>query len=542
VKYAIIAAGAGSRLVEEGIKLPKPLVKLNGISLIDRLIDIFIKNNAESVSIIVNNEMKEVQSHITSLQSNISVPLNVVIKSTPSSMHSFFELSRFLQTGKFCLTTVDTIFKEDEFSQFIQAFIADTENDGMMAVTDYIDDEKPLYVEVDDNMKINGFFDQPGRTLKYISGGIYCLSTKAITTLNYCVENGYSKMRNYQRQLIADGLNLKAFPFRKIVDVDHAKDIMKAEAFLTQTCSLEQNLNNRMHAQHSLRIAGIRRENQYSPNHIGNDAAIFNLVVENLIKSGYEVTEYSEQEFLESSSIDAEIIFNMARDKKSIKKLQQLEDEGKLVINSGYGIENCTREKMTRLLISNQIPHPQCIIVDTDKPLPVETEKMVSNCWIKRGDFHAIHREDVSYAQNIEEAENILNEYALRGIETAVINEHLAGDLIKFYGVAGTGFFYWFYPEEHNHSKFGWEAINGKASGRRFDVSFLKNICNRATKILNIYIYGGDGVVDANGNIKIIDFNDWPSFAPCRTEAAPYIAQCIKEQIREKIKLTPVEQ
>jgi len=232
VKYAIIAAGEGSRLVKEGIKLPKPLVKLNGISLIDRLIDIFIRNHAESVSIIVNNEMKEVQAHITSLQSNISVPLNVVVKSTPSSMHSFFELSRFLQTGKFCLTTVDTIFKEDEFSQFIQAFIADSEYDGMMAVTNYIDDEKPLYVEVNANMDIKGFFDSSDGTLKYISGGIYCLSPKAITTLNYCMENGYSRMRNYQRQLIVGGLNLKAFPFGKIVDVDHAEDIEKAEKFL----------------------------------------------------------------------------------------------------------------------------------------------------------------------------------------------------------------------------------------------------------------------------------------------------------------------
>ena len=282
------------------------------------------------------------------------------------------------------------------------------------------------------------------------------------------------------------------------------------------------------------KIVGIRRGTQYSPNHIDNDAAIFNLVTKHLSELGNEVTEYSEQEFLQAS-IDAGVIFNMARDKKCIKKLQQLEDKGKLVINSGYGIENCTREKMTRLLISNQIPHPQSIIADTNKPLPVETEKMLANCWIKRGDFHAIQKEDVSYTRNMKEAKNILNEYAVRGIDTAVINEHLAGDLIKFYGVAGTDFFHWFYPDVQHHSKFGLEVINGKASGILFDISFLRNICNRAAKILNVHVYGGDGVVDSNGNIKIIDFNDWPSFAPCRTEAAPYIAQCIDEQIKEKL-------
>jgi hypothetical protein len=49
------------------------------------------------------------------------------------------------------------------------------------------------------------------------------------------------------------------------------------------------------------KIAGIRRESQYSPNHVGNDAAIFNLVVEHLSELGNEVTEYSEQEFLQST-------------------------------------------------------------------------------------------------------------------------------------------------------------------------------------------------------------------------------------------------
>jgi hypothetical protein len=45
---------------------------------------------------------------------------------------------------------------------------------------------------------------------------------------------GQSRMRNFQRGLIADGLQLKAFPFSKILDVDHASDIPKAELFLQE--------------------------------------------------------------------------------------------------------------------------------------------------------------------------------------------------------------------------------------------------------------------------------------------------------------------
>lgn len=229
MNYAIIAAGEGSRLAQEGVTLPKPLVKLNGKAMIRRLIDIFLENDATSISIIVNEEMTQVQEYISDLKLN--VPLNIVVKSTPSSMHSFFELRNFLREGKFCLTTVDTIFKSDEFSKYIKAFIEDETSDGMMAVTDYIDDEKPLYVDVDTDMTIEGFLDQSS-DCKYISGGIYGLTPKAIDTLEACLNSGQSRMRNFQRQLVSDGLTLKAYPFAKIVDVDHAEDIEKAEQFL----------------------------------------------------------------------------------------------------------------------------------------------------------------------------------------------------------------------------------------------------------------------------------------------------------------------
>lgn len=229
MNYAIIAAGEGSRLAQEGVTLPKPLVKLNGTAMIQRLIDIFAKNNADSISIIVNEEMKQVQEYVKQIK--LSIPLNIVVKSTPSSMHSFFELRDYLRKGKFCLTTVDTIFKEDDFTRYIQAFIADENADGMVAVTDYIDDEKPLYVDVDENMMVTGFLDKSD-SCKYISGGIYGLTPKAIDTLEACLSGGQSRMRNFQRQLITDGLFIKAFPFPKIVDVDHAEDIAKAETFL----------------------------------------------------------------------------------------------------------------------------------------------------------------------------------------------------------------------------------------------------------------------------------------------------------------------
>lgn len=233
MNYAIIAAGEGSRLAQEGVKKPKPLVELNGEPMIGRLINVFTRCNAESISVIVNNEMKEVKAYLDTL--NPGVPFNVVVKSTPSSMHSFFELSRVMQKGKFCLTTVDTIFREQDFARYIDAFEADTEHDGMWAVTPFIEDEKPLYVEVDEpSMHIKAFRDAAYDGAKYVSGGIYAITDKAFPVLDKCIEQGISRMRNFQRALVDEGFNLQAYSIDKIIDVDHASDIAVAQKFINE--------------------------------------------------------------------------------------------------------------------------------------------------------------------------------------------------------------------------------------------------------------------------------------------------------------------
>lgn len=235
MRYAIIAAGEGSRLAAEGVAAPKPLVEVCGEPLIDRLIRIFAANEATEVVVICNALRPEVAAHLRALIESVEVPkITVVVKTTPSSMHSFYELSRVLKGGgePFILTTVDTIFTEEEFSGYVEAFKQAVEtSDGLFAVTDYIDDEKPLHVAVGEDMSITAFTDVSANP-RYISGGIYGLTVRSIATLEDCMERGVHRMRNFQRALIESGCHIKAYPFTKILDIDHASDITKAEAFI----------------------------------------------------------------------------------------------------------------------------------------------------------------------------------------------------------------------------------------------------------------------------------------------------------------------
>lgn len=279
-----------------------------------------------------------------------------------------------------------------------------------------------------------------------------------------------------------------------------------------------------------LTFAGIRRGNRFSPNHIGNDSTIFNHTAQILKDKGHRVNEYSEDEL--TLSLKEKFIFSMGRALETVRILQQLEQNGAMAINSGYGIENCYRSNMTNLMRDAGIPIPESRIVDTATETAAAFEELGGeNIWVKRGDFHAMHKEDVTFVRNAEEGVEILREYSLRNIQNAVICPHIVGDLVKFYGVADTDFFYWFYPTNIQHSKFGHEEINGKPNLIPFDLDSLKQEATKSAQVLNIAIYGGDAIITPEGSIYLIDVNDWPSFAPCREQAAVAIANHIHSKM-----------
>ena len=516
MKFAIIAAGEGSRLSHEGVAQPKPLVPLLGEPMIERLIRIFTACGATEIVVITNEQFVEVQQALACLQK--TAPLRIVVKTTPSSMHSLHAISDYLRGEPFCLTTVDTIFHEDDFKKYIHHFLTLEELDGCMAVTPYVAGEKPLWVGADSHLHITGFHDAQEADDHLISGGIYCLKDKALDVLDHCMEKGLHRMRNFQRQLVAEGLNLEAYPIEKILDVDHKGDIDKAEAFLRQ--------------EGAMRLVGVCRSNVFSPNCVDSDLAIMHAVAAKLRDMGNEVRLCNENELKDCAALaSADGFFNMGRSKEALAVLAQQEEQGKGVVNSARGIDSCIREKMSHLLIDNGVSYPKSWFIAHHGEMPADVSYP---CWLKRGDGCAQQKEDTCYVQSADEAQRCLEDFWRRGVTSVVVNEHLKGDLMKFYGVRGTDFFYWFYPDRVGKSKFGLEVINGKAQGFKFDVEAVKAEVDKAGAILGVEVYGGDCVVAPNGRTTIIDFNDWPSFGPCRNQAAADIAQCVMQVVGKK--------
>ena len=270
-------------------------------------------------------------------------------------------------------------------------------------------------------------------------------------------------------------------------------------------------------------LISIYRAERYSPNSVERDKAIMDAVCEKL---GTRYTIYkTREEDIETEGMplmqrlaDAHLphssapllVLSMARSRKALDILTQMEAEGARVINRPQHVLNTTRSAIDRIMRENDIP---CAPLHGDH-----------GWWIKRGDEAAQEKDDVRFAADEKERDIITEEFRKRGITDIVTTAHVDGDLVKFYGVTETAFFHTTYPTDGGFSKFGDESRNGTSRHTFFDISDLHSDASRLAQLTGIEVYGGDCIVRADGSYAIIDFNDWPSFSVCRHDAAEAIA------------------
>lgn len=230
MNLAIIGAGESSRIKAEGLKGSKHLIKINGESLIERIIRIAKQNGANKVFCIINEHEPELKNFLSN--HDFGIPFRLIVKSTPSSMHSLFSLAPYLKKEPFCLATTDSVFLESEYSEFLSySILQEDVVDGTLGITRYIDDEKPLCVAMDEDDTIIKFSDSK-EGYNWATGGIYFFSPTIFDEIESALEIGIVRLRNFLRLLVSKGYILKGFSFSKIIDVDHLSDIAKAESLI----------------------------------------------------------------------------------------------------------------------------------------------------------------------------------------------------------------------------------------------------------------------------------------------------------------------
>jgi hypothetical protein len=258
-------------------------------------------------------------------------------------------------------------------------------------------------------------------------------------------------------------------------------------------------------------MLGIFREEIFSPNRVSDDAAILRLTAESIRRQGYPVQMLSPEELTPETPPD--IAFGMCEGPACLRILRQWETMGYLVVNSPWAVRNTHRHRMLALLHRTPIPFPKTMIIQTTETVNGHFD-IKKGVWVKRGDVHSTHPQDVQLHFDRYSIEKALRELHARWIEQAVLQQHMRGDLIKFYGVLPRKWFHYFYqkPDE--------------VQGYPFSPEQIQKTAELAASRLGLDVYGGDFVITENGHY-LIDVNSWPSFAICREEAAEQIASCL---------------
>jgi hypothetical protein len=273
-----------------------------------------------------------------------------------------------------------------------------------------------------------------------------------------------------------------------------------------------------------LSCLGVLREPAHSPGRVEDDAAIMRRVGEVMTERGYSVELVAADALNEVSPAN---LFVMCERGTVLDRLAEMEKAGSIVVNSPAAIRNTYRHRMVELFTRHGVPAPRSWVVAAD----ANTARPADCAWIKRYDFHATQRDDVMYAASETGWREALRRFADRGVPFVIAQEHVAGDLIKFYGVrnaAGAndaGWFQWFYHRDKG------------MLGHVFDAARLSEAAFDAAAALGLEIFGGDAVIKADGEPTIIDLNAWPSYALYRDRAAEAIADCLIERFRRRPRL-----
>ena len=265
----------------------------------------------------------------------------------------------------------------------------------------------------------------------------------------------------------------------------------------------------------------VYRAPQFSPNSVKKDQAILEAVGEELRQRGAQVSYVQEEDLLDDC--EADVYLTMSRLPETLALLRRKEEQGRVVVNSTRGIEMATtRSQVDRLMRESNIPTAPLCDHDTG----------AEGYWLKRGDAAAQSLYDVQFAATWNDVERKLGYFHQRGIDDVLIMEHIDGDVVKFYGVQGTSFFRCYYPTDDGQTKFGDEQHNGAAHHYNFSEQQLHEDADKLSRLADVKVYGGDCIVRRDGTYAVIDFNDWPSFARCREEAAQAIVQALCGQVQ----------
>lgn len=216
---AVIAAGEGSRLKELGV--PKPMIEVGGVPLIEHVLRNFEAAGIVSAAVIFNEAERDCEAFVRERFARLVS--RIVVKTTRSSLESFREVLEAAPPGRLLVSTVDAFCPPREFVRFVRRAEELPSHSTVLAVTGYVHDEKPLWVTTTRGGRVSVVGGASGDA---VTAGIYVFPEK-VRRLG--IPPSLGRLREFLAWLAKSGEPIEAVDIPKVVDVDRAEDLAVAQ-------------------------------------------------------------------------------------------------------------------------------------------------------------------------------------------------------------------------------------------------------------------------------------------------------------------------
>jgi NDP-sugar pyrophosphorylase family protein len=221
VSGAVIAAGEGSRLRDFAMGTPKPLVEVAGAPLIAHVLENFEAAGIASAAVIFNEVERDCEAFVRERYADLV--RTILIRSTRSSLESFRAILEVAPPGRLLVSTVDAFCPRKDFVKFVRRSEALPANATVLAVTRYVHDEKPLWVNLARHGRISAIGGSRGDA---VTAGIYVFPEKV---RKLAIPGHLGRLREFLAWLASEDHPIEAVEIAKVVDVDRAEDVAAAE-------------------------------------------------------------------------------------------------------------------------------------------------------------------------------------------------------------------------------------------------------------------------------------------------------------------------
>ena len=222
----IIAAGEGRRLREAGFTVPKPLVPVAGVPLIDGVVRNFLAAGISALTVIVNEDERDCVKGLAARFA--AVDFRFIVRTTASSLESFTRVLAAAPAGPILMSTVDAWCRPADFVTFVEAARRRPPDTTVLAVTPQVEDESPLWATLDTDGRIRSLGGPGGNV---VTAGIYLVPerVRALTP-----PPGLGRLREFLAWLVRRGEMVYGETIDRVVDVDRLADVALAESMSRQ--------------------------------------------------------------------------------------------------------------------------------------------------------------------------------------------------------------------------------------------------------------------------------------------------------------------